>query len=49
LEVKDEAVRKFSSILGCAFLPSAPASAVTIDWVSVGGAGNSCETQPQCD
>ena len=40
-------MRKLSLILGCAFLLGAPASAVTIDWVSVGGAGNTCETQSQ--
>jgi formylglycine-generating enzyme required for sulfatase activity len=40
-------VRKLSILLACAFLLSAPASAVTIDWVSVGGAGNACETQTQ--
>jgi formylglycine-generating enzyme required for sulfatase activity len=38
-------VRKFSFLLTCAALLGGPASAVTIDWVSVGSAGNACETQ----
>jgi hypothetical protein len=38
-------VRKLSILWTCAFLLGAPASAVTIDWVNVGGAGNTCDTQ----
>jgi formylglycine-generating enzyme required for sulfatase activity len=45
-ETRDEAVRILLSWT-CAFLLGAPASAVTIDWVAVGDAGNTCETQSQ--
>jgi hypothetical protein len=45
-ETRDEGVRKLLP-LACAFLLGAPASAVTIDWVGVGDAGNTCETQSQ--
>ncbi len=40
-------MRKFSILLTCAFLLGVPASAVTIDWVGVGGTGNTCDTQSQ--
>ena len=42
-----EGARSASFLLSCAVLVGTPASAVTIDWVSVGGAGNACETQSQ--
>jgi len=48
LEAKAGAVRTFSILLTCgAVLLGAPASAVTIDWVSVGDSGNACDTQSQ--
>ena len=40
-------MRKHLLTLACAALLGAPASAVTIDWVTVGDPGNACDTQPQ--
>ena len=39
--------RSASFLLSCAVLLGTPASAVTVDWVNVGGVGNACETQSQ--
>jgi formylglycine-generating enzyme required for sulfatase activity len=38
-------VRKLLSVLAGLVLFSLPASAVTVDWVTVGDAGNACDTQ----
>ena len=42
-------MRKHLVILVCATVLGAPASAVTIDWVTVPGTGtpNACDSQPQ--
>ena len=40
-------MKKHLLILACAAWLAAPASAVIIDWVSVGDPGNACDTQPQ--